>query len=334
MNIANEEDIKITYFFRKKNYEHSIERVFRNVQSSINVNYSNNYVPYNEIRLIKLIKNFLFCRQLRGKINHITGDIYYCMLAMSANNTVITFHDLGILKSNSGLKKYFFYFFWYYFPIKKAKHITCISEFTKKEITEIVKCDPKKISVIHNPISPSYIYRSKNFNSINPRILHIGTRNNKNLERVIEALEGIECHLRIIGKLSIEQNQMLADKNVIYSNAIDLSDDEIINEYIQCDIVSFPSLYEGFGMPIVEAQAVGRVVVGAEIEPLIEVSNRAMCCVNPYDVQSIRDGFISVIASEKLREELIINGLENVKNYTSDAIAAQYMQLYNLIDTK
>lgn len=332
MNIANEEDIKITYFFRKKDYEHSIERVFRNVQSSINVNYSDNYVPYNEIRLIKLIKNFLFCRQLRGKINHITGDIYYCMLAMSANNTVITFHDLGILKSNRGLKKYFFYFFWYYLPIKKAKHITCISEFTKKEITEIIKCDTKKISVIHNPISPSYIYHEKNFNSVNPRILHIGTRKNKNLERVIEALEGIECHLRIIGKLSLEQNKMLADKNVIYSNAIDLSDDEIINEYIQCDIVSFPSLYEGFGMPIIEAQAIGRVILGSEIEPLLEVSNRAMCCVNPYDVSSIRNGFIKIISSKNLRENFIERGLGNVKNYMPDVIANQYYSIYRSIN--
>jgi len=332
MNIANEEDIKVTYFFRKKNYEHSIERVFRNVQCSINVNYSDNYVPYNEIRLIKLIKNLLFCRQLRGKINHITGDIYYCMLAMSANNTVITFHDLGILKSNRGLKKYFFYFFWYYLPIKKAKHITCISEFTKKEITDIIKCDTKKISVIHNPISPSYIYHAKNFNSVNPRILHIGTRKNKNLERVIEALEGIECHLRIIGKLSIEQNQMLADKNVIWSNAIDLSDDEIINEYIQCDIVSFPSLYEGFGMPIIEAQAIGRVLLGSEIEPLLEVSNRAMCSVNPYDVSSIRNGFIKIISSKNLRENLIERGLDNVKNYMPDVIANQYYTIYRSIN--
>lgn len=76
-------------------------------------------------------------------------------------------------------------------------------------------------------------------------MLHIGTRPNKNLERVIEALEGIKCHLRIIGKLTSEQEKLLSEKKIKYSNGINLTDEEILNEYILCDIVSFPSLYEG-----------------------------------------------------------------------------------------
>jgi glycosyltransferase involved in cell wall biosynthesis len=162
-------------------------------------------------------------------------------------------------------------------------------------------------------------------------VLHIGTRPNKNLERVIEALEGIKCHLRIIGKLTSEQEKLLSEKKIKYSNGINLTDEEILNEYILCDIVSFPSLYEGFGMPVIEAQAVGRVVLGAEIEPLIEISNRAMCFVNPYDSESIRKGFKELISSQYYRNNLIEKGLENVDKFKTDAIANQYYKIYKSI---
>jgi glycosyltransferase involved in cell wall biosynthesis len=266
-----------------------------------------------------------------GKINHITGDIYYTVLGLPANNTLITIHDLGIYNNSKGFKRIFFYYFWYYLPIKKAKYITCISEFTKKEIEKKIKCNVDKIKVIHNPISFSYTYSPKEFNEANPRILHIGTRPNKNLERVIEALEGIKCHLRIIGKLTSEQEKLLTEKKINYSIGINLTDEEMLNEYELCDIVSFPSLYEGFGMPVIEAQAVGRVVLGANIEPLIEISNQAMCCVNPYDADSIRSGFVKLISSKGYRNNLIEKGLENIEKFKPEVIANQYYKIYESI---
>ena len=329
--MTGSDEMKITFFFRKKNYEHSIERVFDNVKHGLRISYSDKYVPNNKVSPVQLLKNILYCRNNSGKINHITGDIYYAMLGMSAKNTLITIHDLGIFNNSKGLKRIFFYYFWYYLPIKKARYVTCISEFTKEEIAKKIKCNIDKIKVIHNPVSLSYTYSPKEFNEINPRVLHIGTRPNKNLERVIEALEGIKCQLRIIGKLTNEQEKLLSEKKINYSNGINLTNEEIQDEYVLCDIVSFPSLYEGFGMPVIEAQAVGRVVLGAEIEPLIEISNRAICLVNPYDVESIRRGFTELISSELYRNNLIEKGLENVDKFKPDAIANQYYKIYKSI---
>jgi glycosyltransferase involved in cell wall biosynthesis len=328
--------MQITFFFREKNYEFSIERVFDNIVNSFEneVSSSNNYVPFIKVTLINLIKNIVFCKENKGTINHITGDIYYCILGLPSNNTVITFHDLGILKDSKGFKKLFLWFFWYYLPVKKAKYITCISTTTKNELVNSVKCNEDKIIVIHNPISNNYKPSFKTFNSEDPIILHIGTRSNKNLERVINALKEIKCTLRIIGVLTEHQTELLKENNINYSNAYRLSDDEIMNEYINCDIVSFPSLYEGFGMPIIEGQAIGRVVLTSEIEPLIEISNNSAFLVNPYDIKSIAEGFKIIISNAELRNQLILKGFENSEKFSANTIAKKYVEIYSLISKK
>ena len=324
--------MQITYFFRKKNYEFSIERVFMNVCEQSEFDTINKYVKYNRITIYNILINLLFCYRNRGYINHITGDIYYCMLALPAKNTIITFHDLGIVLNTTGFKKWFYYYFWYYLPAKKARYITCISKSTKNELVSITKCNEKKIVVIPNPISTQYSYSEKIFNTENPVILHIGTRDNKNLERVIEALKGLTCTLRIIGKLSPLQTEMLHDNMIQFSNSFELSDKEILNEYLSADIVSFPSLFEGFGMPVIEAQSIGRVVLCSEIDPLTQVSGGAACFVNPYDIKSINEGFKLIISNNEYRENLIIAGLENAKKYSPQKIAAMYNQVYNTIE--
>ena len=326
--------MQITYFFRKKNYEFSIEKVFDSIINSFEneVSFENKYVTYNKVTLINLIKNIVYCKKNKGRINHITGDIYYCMLGLPSNNTVITFHDLGIINKSRGLKKILFSFFWYYLPTKKAKYITCISNFTKEELIKHTKCSPDKIYVIHNPIGKEFIYKPKKFNDERPVILHIGTRVNKNLERVIVSLNSIKCHLRIIGILTEHQVNLLKANKINHSNVCNLSNEEIIEEYIQSDIVSFPSLYEGFGMPIIESQAIGRVVLSSSIEPLVEISKGSAYIVDPNHINSIRDGFLELINNNVLREKLIIKGLENVKDFMPEKISKEYIALYKSIE--
>src|SRR5690606_26142965 len=133
-----------------------------------------------------------------------------------------------------------------------------------------------KLQVIHNPLNPNYQYTPKTFDIHKPTILHIGTGWNKNLSRTITALQGIPCHLRILGKVNNEILSQLVQAKIEYSNVYNLTDNEVRQEYVACDIVSFPSMYEGFGMPIIEGQAIGRVVLTSRIEPLIEVSGDAV----------------------------------------------------------
>ena len=289
-------------------------------------------VKFHRAKIHDLIKNLIFCYKNRIKgINHIVGDIHYTALVMPRDHTVLTIHDMVGFYQFKGFKRILYIFFWFYLPCKKMNHITCISETTKTDLINIAKCDPKKITIIPNPVSSDYHYSFKQFNDICPTILHIGTRNNKNLERVIDALKDIPCHLRIIGEMNENLFELLKKNHIKFSNSNNLSNSEIVEEYMKCDIVSFPSLFEGFGMPIIEGQATGRIVLTSNIEPMNSIANNGAVLVNPFDVISIKHGFEKIISDEKLRKELVQLGLENSKNYSVEYISNQYLNLYNKI---
>jgi glycosyltransferase involved in cell wall biosynthesis len=107
-----------------------------------------------------------------------------------------------------------------------------------------------------------------------------------------------------------------------------LSEQEVIQKYIACDILVFVSFFEGFGLPIIEANAVERVVVTSNISSMPEIAGDAACLVDPYDIPSIRNGIIKVIENDSFREKLIENGRKNKARFTAEHIASQYYHLY------
>lgn len=275
--------------------------------------------------LINIIYTFFHRR--RHTIKHQTGDNHYVLLGLIGGKTVITIHDLVCLEqAKNRLKWMYKYLFYLYIPIKIADKVICISNKTKKDLLRYIPAD--KVTVIYNPINPIYEYMPKDFNKNYPIILHIGTGWNKNLDRVIMALKGIPCFLRIIGTVNDTIVNLLDKYKIDYSIGMNLSDEQIMEEYQKCDIVSFPSVYEGFGMPIIEGQKIGRIVLTSAIEPLIEVSAGAAILVNPEDVKSIREGFVLTIKNDSLRERLIKEGIVNAAKFDSKNIAIQYMNLY------
>ncbi len=165
-----------------------------------------------------------------------------------------------------------------------------------------------------------------------PKILQIGTGDNKNLVRLTEALKDIPCHLTIVGQLSEEQQKYLQQAGVEYTNKYNLSQEEIIDVYKACDIVSFVSLFEGFGMPIIEANTIERVVLTSNLSSMPEVAGDAALFVDPYNVADIRRGLQELINNEELRTRLIDNGRRNRERFNPDVIAEQYYQIYRRLD--
>ena len=93
-------------------------------------------------------------------------------------------------------------------------------------------------------------------------------------------------------------------------------------------MVMFASLYEGFGLPILEGQAVGRPVITSKLYSMPEVGGDGGCYIDPHNVNDIRKAVERVISDEGFRKKLVFNGLKNVEKYKPSNIAGQYAELY------
>lgn len=324
----------ITYIFRTQSQQRSIERVFEPIIERMKASGHNVTVEFavkKKSLLATLWSNMWHFRKVSQKqICHITGDVQYVACLMNPNNTILTIHDLIPLhnKNVPWYSKFLCYWLWYYIPLKRLNHITCISEATKRDLLTFFPWAEKKITVINNPVDDSFTFIPKEFNTECPRILHIGTKPNKNLSRVIEALAGIKCHLRIIGKLPDVEKELLQRYKIDYSNAFGISDAQIVEEYKQADIISFPSTFEGFGMPIIEGQTTGRIVVTSDREPMRSIAGSGAILVDPEDVQSIKEGFTSSISKEGM-SVLLSHGKTNALKYSPNEILNKYLLQYN-----
>lgn len=322
--------IKLTFFFRKpSDVFHSIEELFSNFQNYLaeQVDYENVFMRYHN-GIIGRLKNILFVKKNKSQINHITGDINYVALGLPKKNTILTIHDIGSSFTGSGLKNNIIRFFWFKIPFKRVEKITVISEFSKNEVIKNFKVDPQKLVVIPNCVSDKFIKTEKKFNYKKPHILIVGTKKNKNLLRSIQALCGINCRVSIIGKLKESQKKKLEEFNIKYTNRFNLDFTEIVKIYQQADILLFPTLYEGFGIPILEAQAAGIPVITSDLQPMNQVAGKGALLVNPFNVEDIKNGVIKIISDEEYRINIVNFGLENVKKYRCKKIAKMYYNLY------
>lgn len=306
---------------------YSIYRCFKAFKKELDIDEI--FVPEHHITIKNIIKNIIYIRKNTDKsdIIHITGDIHYVLLGLIGRKTILTIHDTVLLDNcKNKLKWIFYYLFWFYFPCKIAKKVICISEETARCLNKYIKCN---VQVIPDPISSDFEKNEKEFNTNCPSILHIGTGWNKNIDNVIKALSGLNIKLIIIGEINNNTKELLNISNLNYVVKKGLSDSEIINEYINSDIISFPSIYEGFGLPILEGQSIGRVVITSNIEPHKAVAGcNGAILVDPFSITSIRDGFLLAINNKTIRDEIILNGYKNVQNYSEPKIIELYKETY------
>lgn len=322
---------RILFIERKFREFVSIEKVFRSVADNLSKDkyeFSFQQMPY-ENHFFDVIRNLIFFRKKKSDIYHVTGHIHYIALILPVERTVLTIHDLGFLHMRKGLRRFVLKKLLLDLPVKKLKYITAVSEATKKEIIERTNCDEEKIKVIENPLNKIYFsVEEKPFNKHKPTILQVGTSANKNLPNVIKALKGGDYRFRIIGRLNEDTNALLNENNISYENKYDLSDEEMRAEYFEADIVVFCSKYEGFGLPVIEAQAMKKPVVTSDISPLKEVSGGAAFMANPDDFLTIREGILKITNDENYRKDIIEKGLKNVERFEPDIIAKIYEEIY------
>jgi glycosyltransferase involved in cell wall biosynthesis len=306
------EQIRVVYFQRKPYPFHkSLEFIFRDVRSRMPSYITNITRVFSEYSkgIIPRIKIVLEARNNQADVNHITGDIHFAAILLERKRTLLTVLDCGMLNDFKGIKQALLKFFWFTLPLRKCCLVTVISEATGVELRRYTGYPAERIRVIPVAISPLYKNAPRVFNSERPEILLVGTTHNKNVLRLIEAVKNLSCRLNIIGRLTDEMLLKLKEAQVEYTNAFDLSAEQIVEQYEKCDMLSFVSTYEGFGMPIVEANAVGRPVITSNILSMPEVAANAACLVDPLSVEEIRAGIIKIIQDENYRNTLVRNGL-------------------------
>ncbi len=329
--------IKVLYVERKVENFFSLEKVTRQIAKSLSNKIFD--VSFQQVKFLSnpvgVIKNLLTFKPQKADIYHIAGHIHYIALLLPRKNTVLTVHDLGILLVRKGIRRFFIKKMFFDLPFRKLEYITAISETTKNDILKYTNCKEEKIRIIENPLDENFTFENKaEFNADFPRILQIGTAPHKNLSNVIKALEGINCLLIIIGKLDEDTISLLKEKNINYQNEFGLEDDAVKKYYQTADLSVFCSLFEGFGLPIIESQAMKTPVITSNINPLKEVAGDGALLVNPHNYSEIRDAVKKIIVDKKLRENLVKRGIENIKRYDHKVIAEKYAELYREIYEK
>lgn len=327
--------IRVTYFQRKPSSGHfSLEFIYEDVRGRLKSQIESNIhtVRYYSTGFFKRLYNLLEAPFYQGDVNHITGDIHYVSFFLKKSRTILTMADCVFMDTESKIKRIILKLFWLYLPSKRVTNIIAISNFTKNNILQHLPSLPKeKIVVIHVAVSDNFKYSPKTFNKAKPAILHIGTSPNKNLFRLLEAVKDISCTLIIIGKLNNEYISKLTEFGTEYENYIGLSEEELIDKYQRADMVAFVSTYEGFGMPIIEANKIGRPVITGNVSSMPEVAGDAALLVDPLNVTSIKAGVLQIIENDVYREKLIENGVINAGRFDGNHLAQKYFKLYEKV---
>lgn len=320
--------MKIVFVYRKQQPDaFSIEELFRNVARELRKQVE--VIEYEVGERSALVCDVRKLRALKADVYHVTADINYFVPMLPKGRTVLTVPDIGhYLFGLRGVKRQIYKWLWLIWPIWDADVVTCISEETQRNICTHLNFPADRLVVIPCCYSPLFQPVTKAFNSTCPTILQVGTKSYKNVPRLVRALKGIRCRLVLIGNIDSELAGVLAEYGTDYVNRVNLTHEELVREYVACDIVSFVSIGEGFGVPIIEAQAVGRPLLTSDVSPLRDVAGSGACLADPLSEDSIRAGISHLIEDESYRVDLVAKGLLNAQRFSPVSTAERYLANY------
>jgi glycosyltransferase involved in cell wall biosynthesis len=258
--------------------------------------------------------------------------------------TIMTIHDLNHLKFPEYYTR--FHRYYYNYIVKpsalKAKKILTVSEFSKKEIVNWLNCESEKVVVTYNGIDENFKVINDNDKLRNIRtkydlpekfILYIGNlKPHKNIANLIKAIKKINQKIILVinGKSNESLNKIIMENHV--ENKIKfigyVNDDDLPALYNLAELFIYPSLYEGFGLPPLEAMACGCPVITSNTSSLPEVVGDAGIMVNPYHVEEIARAIDLVLSNENLRREMIEKGLKQAQKFSWRKTAEETLKVY------
>lgn len=320
----------IVFIYRPKyRNEHSIENVFDTICLGLERR------GYNVIKYYlgkNLIRSIIELHNLRADHYHITGECYYISLFLPNRNTTLTLHDIAFFKKVKMTPKVFIKgLIWLFLPLNYLKKFSVISDIVKKETIENIYIAENKILVIPNPLSMKIDKSPKEYNNYNLKILQIGTGDHKNLIGLIEATKNMSnVSLIIVGNPDENLVALMRSYNINFELYFRISKTELLELYKLCDIVYFASLHEGFGLPILEGQAIGRPVITSNIPPMNDVAGKGAFLVDPNNYSQIEATIRKISTFDKSVLNVIDLGFENVERFNLESILDKYQALFDL----
>lgn len=248
--------------------------------------------------LMNRIKIALEARRLQSDIIHITGDINFAAILLGDRRVILTIHDNGFLNEFKGIKGWVMKKLWLDWPLKRCTRVVAVSNATKQSILQHTSYPSEQIAIIPTVVPSHFRPRTSLPKNPKPVLLHIGLAPNKNLRGHAQAIHGLDVKLRIIGEPSPADVSMLESLNIEFEWRSKLSDEQMQEAYETSDLLLFCSTLEGFGMPILEAKAVGVPVITSNIEPMSEVGAGYAIFADCFNPVSIRNEIVQFLNGE------------------------------------
>src|SRR5688572_17871027 len=289
-------------------------------------------------------------RQLRPDLYHAP---HYVLPPAVRCRSVVTIHDCIHLMFPQYLPNRLAYAYarasmWA--AARRSDRILTVSEASKRDILHFFNVPPEKIVVVYNAIDEHFwvtppeerVARVRERYQLDHKfVLYVGNiKPHKNLERIIEAFDEVrkddvdgDLKLLIIGD---EISKLPSLRRAVHRHKLHkqvrflgyLPDETLAILYRLASVFVFPSLYEGFGLPAVEAMASGTPVVTSNLSSLPEVTGDAAVLVDPYDVDSIAHGIRRVLTDPALAAEMRRKGLERAREFSWERSVAQTREVY------
>ncbi len=274
------------------------------------------------------------------------------LLPIRARHRVVTVHDvyhLAYLHTLSHIERLYARTV---IPLaaRLSEKVITVSAFSKSEIVKYTGIGPEKIEVIHNGVDSAGFRDTKRKSDdgaspSGPYLLYVGNvKPHKNVIGLIDAFAVVQkslpdVKLVIVGKrdrfihgidnLDEYVTNLGIDRQIVFTGFV--GDDELYGLYKNARVFVFPSFYEGFGLPPLEAMASGVPVVVSRTASLPEVCGDAAIYVDPHDPLDIARGIIRVLGEDSLRNELVGKGLVRAAGFSWKASAEKHMKIFEAL---
>ena len=283
---------------------------------------------------------------------HLVHEPHYVLPPAIRCRSVVTIHDCIHLMFPQYLPSRLAYFYargamWT--ATRRADRILTVSEASKRDILKFFDVPPDKVSVIYNAIDERFLGPAdttrmdlvrQRYQLDHPFVLYVGNiKPHKNVERMIDAFgrarEGGPEHLKLI-IIGDELSKYPALRQAVHRHKLDKQvrflgfqpQDTLAAFYRLARAFVFPSLYEGFGLPPLEAMACGTPVVTSNVSSLPEIAGGAALLVDPYDVDAIAQGIRTAVNDESVRADLIARGLARARTFSWAQSTAAIHRIY------